>query len=134
MEETKRILKNAIQTPDGTILHSKTVHDYCTYTDKNGEQYMVDGGNEYLRRNVNTIPYIDLTIMDDGTHELRREHLLWGKNYTKEGKLMKGTLYVPIKDLDTDHIEAILDGGYSKEGTFYNSVFKEELKYRKNGK
>ena len=48
----KRIILNRIKTPDGTILTSYSVHDYKTYIDKNGLEYMVDGGNEYLRRNV----------------------------------------------------------------------------------
>lgn len=130
--ENKRILRNAIQTPDGTILESINRHDYKTYTDKNGEEYMVDGGNDYLRRSANIIPPTDLTVMDDETHETRREYCKWGVNYTKDMELLPKTLWKPIKDLETDHIKAILDGNYSKEGTFYNQIFKEELKFREN--
>jgi hypothetical protein len=43
-------------------------HDYVTYTDANGLDYMVDGGNDYLRRNVHTeAPYEELTIYEDET-------------------------------------------------------------------
>lgn len=131
--EDKKILRNAIQTPDGTILESTNRHDYKTYTDKNGEEYMVDGGKDYLRRSVNIIPYTDLTVIDDGTHKTRREYCKWGVNYTKDMELLPETVWKPIKDLETDHIKAILDGNYSKEGTFYNQIFKEELKFRENG-
>lgn len=44
------ILKNAIKTPDGTIIESKHRHDFVSYTDKNGKYYAVDGGLDYLRR------------------------------------------------------------------------------------
>jgi hypothetical protein len=44
MRDETRIVANRIRTPDGTILESKHRHDYVTYTDANGKQYMVDGG------------------------------------------------------------------------------------------
>ena len=40
------IILNRIQTPDGTVLTSYYRHDYKSYQDKNGETYIVDGGND----------------------------------------------------------------------------------------
>ena len=61
-----KIICNQIRTPDGTILISHTVHDYKEYKDKNGLVYMVDGGNDYLRRTVHKeAPYEELTIYED---------------------------------------------------------------------
>lgn len=37
----RKLLVNRIQTPDGTILTSKSVHDYVTHTDANGEEYIL---------------------------------------------------------------------------------------------
>ena len=124
------ILVNKIQTPDGTILESKHRHDYVSHTDANGEYYMVDGGKDYLKRSINIIPAIDLTIEDDGSHELRRQYLTWGNNYDKDMNRLPETIYNPIKDMTSDHIQAILDGGWSKNNTFYEEIFKEELKFR----
>ena len=41
------IIRNAIQTQDGTVLQSFSGHDYKTHVDANGKTYMVDGGLEY---------------------------------------------------------------------------------------
>ena len=48
-------------------------------------------------------------------------------------RLPNGTEWRLIKDLVTDHIEAILSGGYADNNSFYKEVFEEELKVR-NGK
>ena len=124
------ILVNKIQTPDGTILESKHRHDYVSHIDANGEYYMVDGGKDYLKRSINIIPAIDLTIVDDGTHELRRQYLTWGNNYDKDMNRLPETIYNPIKDMTSDHIQAILDGGWTKNNQLYEELFKEELKFR----
>ena len=124
------ILVNKIQTPDGTILESKHRHDYVSHTDANGEYYMVDGGKDYLKRSINIIPAIDLTIEDDGSHELRRQYLTWGSNYDKDMNRLPETIYNPIKDMTSDHITAILEGGWAKNNPFYEELFKEELKFR----
>lgn len=125
------ILRNAIKTPDGTILESVHRHDFVSHTDKNGKYYFVDGGLDYLRRSIHLedLPE-DLTIMDNGTHELRRKYLKWGNNYDKDMNLLSETIWKPIKDLSTDHIEAILAGNYT-QNEVYVETFKKELEYRK---
>lgn len=44
------ITKNAIKTPDGTIIESKYRHHFVCHKDKNGNIYCVDGGLDYLKR------------------------------------------------------------------------------------
>lgn len=62
-----------------------------------------------------------------------REYLLWGQNYDKNMNLLPNTVYKLIKDLRTDHIQAILDGGYVKNSK-YSKCFEEELKLRSKNK
>ena len=132
-EVEKRILYNAIQTPDGTVISSKHRHDYNTYTDKNGQHYSVDGGVDYLRRGFDKPDYTDVSVYDDGTHETRRNYICWGVNYTKDMVRLPETRWEFVKNLNIDHIQAIVDGEYAKG--FMLEVFKEELNYRKkNGK
>ena len=50
----RQLLVNAIQTPDGTVLKSRGVHDFVDHTDKvSGEYYFTDGGLVYTRQTIN---------------------------------------------------------------------------------
>jgi len=129
--EEKQILLNSIRTPDGTILISHHRHDFVCHKDKNGKQYCVDGGNDYLKRNFDTPDYKELSVYDNGKHALRRKTLMWGVNYDEYMNRLPQTEYRLIKDLDTQHIEAILE---TQKGIsiFLKTVFKKELLFREN--
>ena len=102
-----RILRNAIQTPDGTIIESRTRHDYKEYEDANGWTYMVDGGLDYVRRSVNKHePAIDLSLTEAEPHFFLRDYVTWG-TYGKEGD--EPLSYKTIADMETEHIQAVLD-------------------------
>jgi hypothetical protein len=128
--EEKRIIVNQIRTPDGTILKSMHRHDYVTYTDKNGLEYMVDGGTDYIRRNVHeSAPYEELTIYSDAPFEVIRE------NYCRGGRGKDGTqplTWVPLSQMNDDWVKACIV--YNEErgmGTsFANKMYATELKYR----
>ena len=65
-----------MKTPDGTILESLHRHDYVTYTDANGKEYMLDGGRDYVRCSANGDEEV-LTINSDDCHEMIREVVKW---------------------------------------------------------
>lgn len=101
----KRLIRNAIQTPDGTILESTARHDYKEYIDVDtGEWFMVDGGLVYQRRSTNVVGK-DLTLYDDEPHEVQRDVLTWG-TYGKTGD--DPYQKVKVKDMTTGHILAVL--------------------------
>jgi hypothetical protein len=121
------IVCNRIRTPDGTILESMHRHDYRTYVDANGLEYMVDGGLDYLRRNVHDdAPYEELSVYDDAPYALIREVFKWGTR-GKDGK--QPLKYVPLKDLTAEHIEAILDTQTHISGHI-QKIFIDELRFR----
>ena len=128
--EDKQIILNQIKTPDGTILKSMHRHDYVTYTDKNGLVYMVDGGNEYLRRNVNEeAPHEELTIYADAPFEIIRE------NFHRGGRGKDGTeplTWVPMSKMSDEWLLACIT--YNKklglDESTANDIYKKELKYR----
>ena len=125
MTTESRLLLNRIKTPDGTILTSYNRHNYVEYKDTlTKEVLMVDGGTDYLRRNVGT--YEELSVYDDGSHITRRSAVRWGTR-GKDGR--QPLVYKLLKDLDSDHIEAILKTQH-QISDFYREIFKEELKYR----
>ena len=102
-----RLLRNAIQTPDGTILESRHRHDYKEYEDANGWVYVVDGGLDYIRRTINkNEPATDLSLTEDVLHSIVREFVTWG-TYGKAGD--QPLSYIAIADMETEHLEAVLD-------------------------
>lgn len=114
------LIYNAIKTPDGTILESTYRHDYVTHMDANGKEYMIDGGFSYSRRSAHG-DEIDLCLYDDQPHEVQREVLKWG-TYGKDGS--ENFRRVAIKDMETDHIKAVLRE-CRPEGVFKHCLEKE---------
>lgn len=122
-----KILCNRIKTPDGTILESMNRHDYVTYIDANGKEYMVDGGLDYLRRNVHDdAPYTELSVVSTDEHSVIRESFKWG-TYGIDGK--QPLKYVILKDMSWDHIDAILKT-QTHLRDHIRQLFVNELDYR----
>lgn len=101
------IIRNAMRTPDGTVIESKNRHDYCTHIDANGIEYMVDGGLDYIRRSMHAdhSPE-DLTVYLEDGHDKVREALTWG-TYGKNGD--EPYRSVKLSDMSSAHIQACLD-------------------------
>jgi hypothetical protein len=122
-----RIVSNRIRTPDGTILESMHRHDYVTYLDANGLEYMVDGGLDYLRRNVHDdAPHEEWSVYSDDPHDVIREVFKWGTR-GKDGR--QPLTYVPLKDLTTDHIVAILETQDHIQ-QYIRNIFLDEMIFR----
>ena len=127
MNNMEKYLANRIRTPDGTILESMHRHDYVTYIDANGKEYMVDGGLDYLRRNVHDdAPYTELSVLSTDEHSVVREVFKWG-TYGIDGK--QPLKYLILKDMSWDHIEAILET-QTQLRDHVRQVFVNELDYR----
>jgi hypothetical protein len=121
------LVYNAIRTPDGTVLESFHTHDFKTYVDKNGKEYMVDGGRAYIRRNVHDdAPYEELSVYTTDGHDRVREALKWG-TYGVAGD--QPLTYIALKDMNTGHIQACLDT-VSHIHPVWKQAFEEELKLR----
>ena len=118
---------NALRTPDGTLLISRHRHDYVTHEDVNGNQYMIDGGLDYIRSSANGDEVYETVYMEDG-HDVVREHLTWG-TYGKDGD--QPLEYVLIKDMEDGHLQACLD---NVEGMYpvIRESMENELHFREN--
>lgn len=120
------LIYNAIMTPDGTVLASRSRHDYKEYTDANGKVYVIDGGLDYCRRSNNG-DEVDLTMTDEQPHSVQRDVLTWG-TYGKDGK--QPLAHVPIREMETEHIEAVLET-QPRIYPVYRSCMERELAERK---
>lgn len=122
------ILRNAIITPDGTYLRSYDRHDYKQHLDTiSGEIYIVDGGNDYIRRSINEVEAEDLTVTLDDPFEKQRMAFVWG-SYGKMGDQPKH--YIHLCDMTTEHIRNILRTQTQIQGTYVEDLFVKELAYR----
>lgn len=121
----KYIIYNALITPDGTLLESRNRHDYRIYRDANGKEYMLDGGKDYVRSSANG-DEVYLTVYSTSPHEEVRKYFEWGtfgKNGVGPFQLKK------LKDLTTNHINAILDTQKHIAGST-REILERELNYR----
>jgi len=126
-----RLLRNVIQTPDGTILESRTRHDYKEYEDANGWVYVVDGGLDYIRRTANKYePATNLNLTEDMPHFMVRDHVTWG-TYGISGD--QPLFYIAIADMSDGHLQAVLD----TQKNMYPQIrdlMKAEIEYREQEK
>lgn len=121
------IVCNRIRTPDGTIIESHNRHDYVTHLDANGRTYMVDGGKDYLRRNlVSEAPHEELSVYSDADHSVIREVMKWGTRGVNGDQPLR---YVALMDMTEDHIRACLDT-QERMRPSYRWAMVEELLFR----
>ena len=122
----RKLIKNSIRTPDGTVLTSRHVHDYQYHKDKNGEIYMNDGGIDYIKRSVNIKPYEDLSLYTTDSFEKLRGGLEWA-TYGKNGD--EPLHYKSISNMSTKHIIAVLSN--CKVVDYMKELFEKEISHRK---
>jgi len=121
------IVRNAIQTPDGTILESHHRHDYKEHVDAtNGVTYMVDGGLSYLRRSGEGFKELSVTT-ESASFEVLREVTTWGTYGINGDQPLR---FVAVKDMETNHIERVLDL-YDTIAKGIRYVMEKELEARK---
>lgn len=124
-----KVLYSGLKTPDGTVLESLYTHDYKEYTDKNGKQYMLDGGNEYVRYNIHGDEIL-ITIYSDDSHETIREWVV---------RIHQTVGPVRIKDMSDNWLQGVIkwsadriaEGYYSSLGGYFYEVYCNEEDYRK---
>lgn len=103
---TKKLIRNAIITPDGTFLESKSHYHCAAHQDKtNGTCYMVDGGITGCPRISTDGNHIDAFLFDDEPHDVQREILKWG-TYGKNGD--EPYHKIRIADMETEHIKQVI--------------------------
>ena len=99
-----RLVYNAIRTPDGTVLESYHRHDFQSHKDANGHTYIVDGGLDYIRRNINIEhPSEDLSLLEDDPQEQVGKVVKWGTYGINGDQPLK---WVSLRDMSVEHLKA----------------------------
>ncbi len=128
--KTEELLHNSIQCPDGTILVSRSGHDFCSHKQEDGREYFVDGGLGYQRVGYSDEEYKDLSIYVGQPHEEIREGFEWGNSFDKDMNRLPETSYIKLKDINDDHLEAIWDMFCKGKGDKIMDVIFNEMNYR----
>lgn len=119
------LIRNAMQTPDGTVIESTHRHDYVTHLDANGKEYMLDGGLEYVRASAHgDEKWLTVTIEDD--HSVVRDALKWG-TYGKNGD--QPLRRITLSEMSNGHIQSCLDNVPTMLAQ-YRVAMQNELAYR----
>jgi hypothetical protein len=127
MKEIKEnILVNALVTPDGTVIESRSRWDYHSYVDSiTGKTYMVDGGLDYVRCCSQKDGKV-VTLYAGSPHSELREFFRWG-TYGKSGN--EPHKLVKLKDMETSHINSIITTQTHISSDII-SMFTREISYR----
>ena len=123
------VIANVLITPDGTELVSKYRHDYVEYVDDNKKWYFVDGGTDYFRYGEDPeSPAAKKQITNESPFSEIRQYFYWG-TYGKNGD--EPLQWKALKDLNTDHIKAILET-QKQLPEWRKNIFKAELTWRES--
>lgn len=129
----RRIIANVWQTPDGTVLWSKSTHDFQSHTDAlTGEEYFADGGTEYIRVSDNIHTMKNLCVYSTDPHEKVRQWALRGTlTECKDGT--RKHVYVRIADVSDSHLENIIkwNEDHGITDTVHHRVCLDEAEWRK---
>jgi len=110
------------------IIESKHRHDFVTCS---CGSISIDGGKDYMRWLGNFEDFIDLSEVtsedEDDWFERVRETFTWN-SYGKDGKGPKKEIL--LKNLEEEHIEAILETQWHIQGTSTEEYLKKEMDYR----
>lgn len=119
----KELIVSRIKTPDGTILTSKSVHDYVSHEDTNGEFYFLDGGTDYQRMTVNTQQAEDLSLFtDDPFEEIRNALYIYNRSLGD---------WQLLKDLDQTLLQNLLENKKrANKNDKYAQMYQKEIEYR----
>lgn len=123
------IIRNAIQTPDGTILESKHRRDYVEHTDTtDGKWYRVDGGRDYFRGGVSQ-PRIDLRTTTQDTHEVTREAFTWTSRLDKDLNPIE-PVEKKLSELEDNHVLTLVNWTKEDYPMYIHWIICNEAEYR----
>lgn len=118
-----QIISNKIQCLScGDIIESRHRHDFKSCS---CGAVAIDGGYDYQHITGNN--WKNLVVTSNDPYKVQRAAFTW-KSYGKSGN--EYPRYIPLKDLDTPHIFAILDTQIHIKGTWVEKLLNKEILHR----
>ena len=108
----RNLIRNRWKTPDGTVLISRHTHDFVSHKDANGEEYFIDGGNDYIRKSVNKEEMENMCVYSDDQFSLIRT-VLCRVTFDENNK----RIWIPLCNMSNPHLENCI--------TYYSDLFDE---------
>jgi hypothetical protein len=105
----RQMVYNAMKTPDGTVIVSQHRHDYQSYTDANGKEYMIDGGLSYIRASAHGDEELLTIYADDDFEDVRQVFCRGSRGPNGDQPLT----WIPLCEMSDAHLEATIK--YCKE-------------------
>ena len=96
----RNLIRNRWKTPDGTVLISRHTHDFVSHKDANGEEYFIDGGNDYIRKSVNKEEMENMCVYSDDQFSLIRT-VLCRVTFDENNK----RIWIPLCNMSNPHLE-----------------------------
>jgi hypothetical protein len=91
------------------------------------QELAVDGGLEYSRIISSGNPvYQDFSLWEDSPFKLVADRLLWGTYGPKGDQPLR---WVPLKECETEHLQAILKTQPHVYGGIYGGIFEQVIKH-----
>lgn len=128
----EQLLVNKIKCPDGTVLVSRTRHDFQGHVQEDGREYFVDGGLSYQRIGFSDHQFEDLTCYVGDSHEKIREHFEWTRSLDERGDPLEKPEVVILKDITDSHLGALVHWTAEDYPEYIHQVFLDEVEWRKN--
>jgi len=127
IQKRRKIVFNGLKTPDGTLLVSRSRHDYQTYKDKiTGGHYMIDGGLDYIRYSHTGDGEL-ITVYVDEPFERVRQYAYRFNRFLDN--------WIALADITNDWLENIIQDyivapRYNNMSDDYKLLFLQEKLYR----
>lgn len=123
----RKLIYNALRTPDGTVIESLHRHDYKYHIDANGKDYVIDGGTDYTHSTVHGDEELIQVFADEPFEKVRKYAYRTG--HGKPGSADYGTFRkTTLEQMTDEHLEASLDyPNVTKGGTHWQLLLEEKL-------
>lgn len=131
---SRHLVYNAIQCPDGTILNSRSRHDFQRHVQEDGREYYVDGGLSYQRIGYSDMEYKNISVYSDDPIEDIREVFLWTRRLDENNEMLPEPEHLLLKEISNSHLDALIEWVSDGYPAFIYDIFVREKQYREENK